>query len=43
MITIEGKEYPLWSQFVEKKEEWIGGFGEAQTEIIDIKLEKVKE
>lgn len=25
MITINGKEYPLWSQFVERKEEWIGG------------------
>lgn len=25
MITINGKDYPLWSQFVEKKDEWIGG------------------
>jgi len=25
MIEINGKEYPLWSQFVERKEKWIGG------------------
>lgn len=25
MITVNGKEYPLWSQFVEQKERWIGG------------------
>ncbi len=25
MIEINGKEYPMWSQFVERKEEWIGG------------------
>lgn len=25
MITINGKSYPLWSQFVERKGEWIGG------------------
>jgi hypothetical protein len=25
MITINGKSYPLWSQFVERKQEWIGG------------------
>ncbi len=25
MIKINGKEYPLWSQFVEGKEKWIGG------------------
>ena len=25
MITINGRQYPLWSQFVERKEEWIGG------------------
>ena len=25
MIEINGKEYPLWSKFVERKAEWIGG------------------
>lgn len=25
MIEVNGKEYPLWSQFVERKNEWIGG------------------
>src|ERR1035437_1831959 len=24
-MIVNGKEYPLWSQFVEKKDEWIGG------------------
>jgi hypothetical protein len=49
MITIDGKSYPLWSQFVEKKSEWIGGILEeigdqfckgSTTEITDITLEK---
>jgi hypothetical protein len=25
MIEINGRRYPLWSQFVEGKEKWIGG------------------
>ncbi len=25
MITVNGREYPLWSQFIEKKDQWIGG------------------
>src|SRR5437870_2251459 len=25
MLEVNGKQYPLWSQFVEKKEQWIGG------------------
>ena len=46
MIEINGRVYPLWSQFVEQKNRWIGGilqtfedgdFGE--TEITDIELE----
>ncbi len=24
-MEVNGKDYPLWGQFVEKKEEWIGG------------------
>lgn len=34
MITINGRQYPLWSQFVEGKDKWIGGtledFGDSQ-------------
>ena len=49
MITIDGKSFPLWSQFVERKNEWVGGsleeFGDqfcggATTEITDITLSK---
>ncbi len=25
MLEVYGREYPLWSQFVERKTEWIGG------------------
>ncbi len=25
MINVNGKDYPLWSQFVEGKDKWIGG------------------
>lgn len=48
-IEINGRKYPLWSQFVHRKEEWIGGvlqdFGDYSSEpkyttkITDIKLE----
>ena len=24
-MEVNGKEYPLWSQFIERKGEWIGG------------------
>ena len=24
-MEINGKEYPMWSQFVERQDEWIGG------------------
>jgi hypothetical protein len=41
MEPVNGKEYPLWGQFVDKKDEWIGGvledFGDS-TEITDITL-----
>jgi hypothetical protein len=48
MITINGKQYPLWSKFVEGKDKWVGGVledmgdgfvGPAKTEILDITLE----
>ncbi len=45
-IEINGRKYPLWSQFVHKKAEWIGGVLESaeggevyKTEITDITLE----
>lgn len=45
MMEINGKQYPPWSQFVERKEEWIGGTLEdndmgmtATTEITNITL-----
>lgn len=25
MIEVNGRVYPLWNQFVEKKDQWIGG------------------
>lgn len=47
-LVVNGREYPLWSQFVHRKAEWIGGvledFGEYsttpkyRTEIVDIEL-----
>ena len=44
-MIVNGKEYPLWSQFVERKNEWIGGvledfdMGEVmKTKIKDIEL-----
>lgn len=44
-ILINGKHYPMWSQFVEKKSQWIGGklidhdMGlDEETEITDIVL-----
>lgn len=24
-MIVNGKEYPMWSQFVDRKEEWVGG------------------
>ena len=46
MDKVNGKYYPLWSQFVDRKVEWIGGILEdhdmgmlAKTEITDICLE----
>ena len=50
MIKINGREFPLWSQFVEKKEKFVGGVledhdndpfcscGVGKTEITDIEL-----
>ena len=35
MIEVNGKQYPLWSQFVEGKEEWIGGVLEDFSDSMD--------
>lgn len=51
MIKINGREFPLWSQFVERKDEFIGGIledhdddvfcppGISTTKITDIRLD----
>jgi len=43
MIEVNGKVYPMWSQFVEDKEKWIGGILEdleygGSTIITDVEL-----
>lgn len=38
MIEINGKQYPLWSQFVERKHEWIGGLLQDQGDRMDMAL-----
>lgn len=43
MIEINGKEYPLWSQFIERKEEWIGGILEDLGDSMDKALGLVEE
>ena len=35
MKEINGKRYPMWEQFVEKKKEWIGGTLEDSGDSID--------
>ena len=37
-MKINGKEYPLWSQFVESKEKWIGGVLEDFGDSLDRQL-----
>ena len=34
-MIVNGKEYPLWSQFVEKQDEWIGGILEDFGDLLD--------
>ena len=38
MIEINGKQYPLWSQFVERKSEWIGGILEDFGDDMEIRM-----
>lgn len=38
MIEVNGKVYPLWSQFVNGKEQWIGGLLEDTGDFIDRKI-----
>lgn len=46
MITVNGKQYPLWSQFVEGKKDWIGGtlfdHGDSMDRAMGMKLEPTK-
>lgn len=37
-VIVNGKEYPLWSQFIERKAEWIGGILEDFGDAIDRSL-----
>ena len=37
-MEVNGKFYPMWGQFVEKKEEWIGGILEDFGDSLDIAL-----
>jgi len=41
MITVNGKQYPLWSQFVERQNEWVGGILEDHDEMMSGKTEIV--
>ena len=38
MEIINGKQYPLWSQFVENKKKWVGGILEDFGDSVDIAL-----
>ena len=38
MITINGRQCPLWSQFVERKEEWIGGVLQDKGDSMDVAI-----
>jgi hypothetical protein len=46
LTEINGKVYPMWQQFVDKKSEWVGGslinvdkiMGSAETVITDVRL-----
>ena len=42
-LLVNGKYYPLWSQFVERKDEWIGGVLQDFGDSIDTKLGLAKE
>lgn len=42
-MKVNGRFYPMWGQFIEKKQQWIGGILEdletgISTEIVDISL-----
>lgn len=42
-LIINGKQYPLWEQFVQRKDEWIGGVlteDDESTRITDVILEE---
>ena len=35
MFMVNGKHYPLWSQFVEGKDRWIGGLLQDDGDVVD--------
>lgn len=37
-MEVNGKEYPLWGQFVEKQDEWVGGILEDSGDSFDRSL-----
>lgn len=37
-LVVNGKHYPMWSQFVEKKDEWIGGEMEDEGDSMDRRM-----
>ena len=37
-MEVNGKHYPLWSQFIEKQEDWIGGVLEDSGDSMDIRM-----
>jgi hypothetical protein len=45
-LMVNGKYYPLWSQFIEKKQEWIGGVlfdeGDYMGRLLGMKLEETE-
>jgi hypothetical protein len=38
MIEINGKQFPLWSQFIERKSEWMGGTLQDMGDDMDVLL-----
>ena len=42
-LVVNGKTYPMWSQFIEKKEDWIGGTLLDEGDSMDQRMGLVKE
>lgn len=37
-LAVNGKEYPMWSQFIEQKEKWIGGILQDSGDSLDKRM-----